>query len=205
MSRELDVVVGQAGVPLEARRSRVRTQETNLGDFIADALRARMKTDVALINGGGIRSDRIVPAGPLSRRDVVALLPFANVVVSVELTGRALRAALEQGLARLDREGGGFLQVSGLTLTLDPSRPVGQRVVAVEVGGTPLDAERRYQVAVVDYVANGGDGITAFREGQMIVDAESGPLAAEVLLQAVATAGTIAPAVDGRIRILPTR
>ena len=57
----------------------------------------------------------------------------------------------------------------------------------------------------MDYVANGGDGITAFREGQMIVDAESGPLAAEVLLQAVAAAGTIAPAVDGRIRILPTR
>ena len=205
VSRELDVVVGQAGVPLEARRSRVRTQETNLGDFIADAFRARMKTDVALINGGGIRGDRIVPAGPLSRRDVVAVLPFANVVVSVELTGRALRTALEQGLARLDREGGGFLQVSGLTLTLDPSRPVGQRVVAVEVGGAPLDAARRYQVAVVDYVANGGDGITAFREAQMIVDAESGPLAAEVLLQAVAAAGTIAPAVDGRIRILSTR
>jgi len=146
-----------------------------------------------------------VPAGPLSRRDVVAVLPFANVVVSVELTGRALRTALEQGLARLDREGGGFLQVSGLTLTLDPSRPAGQRVVAVEVGGAPLDAARRYQVAVVDYVANGGDGITAFREAQMIVDAESGPLAAEVLLQAVAAAGTIAPAVDGRIRILSTR
>jgi 2',3'-cyclic-nucleotide 2'-phosphodiesterase (5'-nucleotidase family) len=78
-------------------------------------------------------------------------------------------------------------------------------VVAVEVGGAPLDAARRYQVAVVDYVANGGDGITAFREAQMIVDAESGPLAAEVLLQAVAAAGTIAPAVDGRIRILSTR
>jgi 2',3'-cyclic-nucleotide 2'-phosphodiesterase (5'-nucleotidase family) len=97
------------------------------------------------------------------------------------------------------------LQVSGLTLTLDPSRPAGQRVVAVEVGGAPLEAERRYQVAVVDYVANGGDGITAFREGRMIVDAESGPLAAEVLLQAVVAAGTVAPAVHGRIRILPTR
>jgi 5'-nucleotidase len=205
VSRELDVVVGQATVPLEARRGRLRTQETNLGDFIADAFRARMNADVALMNGGGIRGDRIVPAGPLSRRDVVAMLPFANVVVSVELTGRSLRTALEQGLARLEREGGGFLQVSGLTLTLDPSRPAGQRVVAVEVGGAPLEAERRYQVAVVDYVANGGDGITAFREGRMIVDAESGPLAAEVLLQAVVAAGTVAPAVDGRIRFLPTR
>ena len=70
LGRELDVVVGRTAVPLEARRGRVRTQETNLGDFIADAMRARLKTDVALINGGGIRSDRIVPPGPLTRRDV---------------------------------------------------------------------------------------------------------------------------------------
>ena len=205
VSRELDVVVGQTTVALESRRGRLRTQETNLGNFITDAMRARLKTDVAVMNGGGIRGDRVVPPGPLSRRDVVAMLPFANVIVSIEVTGRALRTALEQGTARREREGGGFLQVSGLTLTLDPARPAGQRVVAVEVGGAPLDPERRYRVAVADYVANGGDGITAFRDGQVLVDAESGPLAAEILLQAVTAAGTIAPAVDGRIRILPPR
>ena len=136
-------------------------------------MRARLKTDVAVMNGGGIRGDRVVPPGPLSRRDVVAMLPFANVIVSVEVTGRALRTALEQGAARREREGGGFLQVSGLTLTLDSARPAGQRVVAVEVGGAPLDPERRYRIAVADYVANGGDGITAFRDGQMVVDAEA--------------------------------
>ena len=205
VSRELDVVVGRTAVALESRRGRLRTEETNLGNFITDAMRARMKTDVAVMNGGGIRGDRLVPAGPLSRRDVVAMLPFANVVVSIAVSGQALRAALEQGVARREREGGGFLQVSGVTLTLDPSRPAGQRIVAVEVGGAPLDPERRYRVAVPDYVANGGDGITAFRDGRVVVDAESGPLAAEILLQAVAAAGTIAPAVDGRIRILPSR
>ena len=205
VSRELDVVVGRTTVALESRRGRLRTEETNLGDFITDAMRARMQVDVAVMNGGGIRGDRVVPPGALSRRDVVAMLPFGNVVVSIELTGRALRTALEQGLARREREGGGFLQISGATLTLDPSRPVGQRIVAVEIGGAPLDPERRYRVAVPDYVANGGDGITAFREGRVLVDAESGPLAAEVLLQAVAAAGTIAPAVEGRIRVVPSR
>jgi len=205
VSRELDVVVGRTTVALESRRGRLRTEETNLGNFITDAMRARMKADVAVMNGGGIRGDRLVPAGPLSRRDVVAMLPFANVVVSTEVSGQALRTALEQGVARREREGGGFLQVSGVTLTLDPSRPAGQRIVAVEVNGAPLDPERRYRVAVVDYVANGGDGITAFRDGRVVVDAESAPLAAEILLQAVAAAGTIAPAVDGRIRIVPPR
>jgi 5'-nucleotidase len=94
------------------RRGRLRTEETNLGNFITDAMRARMKADVAVMNGGGIRGDRLVPAGPLSRRDVVAMLPFANVVVSIEVSGQALRSALEQGVARRAARGG-FLQVSG--------------------------------------------------------------------------------------------
>jgi 5'-nucleotidase len=198
LGRELDVVVGRTTVPLEARRGRLRTEETNLGSFIADAMRARMQTDVALINGGGIRGDRVVPPGPLTRRDVAGLLPFGNVVMVVEATGRSLRAALEQGLALREREGGGFLQVAGLRMRFDPARPAGQRVVAVEVGGAPLDPERRYTVAVADYVARGGDGITALRGARVLVDAAHGPLLGEILLRAVAP--SIAPAVDGRLR-----
>ena len=118
----------------------------------------------------------------------------------LELTGRELREALEQGMSRLEREGGGFLQVSGLALTFDPSRPAGQRVVALEIAGAALDPQRRYTAAVVDYVANGGDGVTAFRTARVTTDAASGPLLADVLLQAVASRGTISPQVDGRLR-----
>jgi 5'-nucleotidase len=202
LSRELDVVVGRTRVPLEARRRALRTGETNVGNFVADALRARMQTDVALINGGGIRTDRVVPAGPLTRRDVAGLLPFGNVVMAVELTGRALRAALEQGLALRERQGGGFMQVSGLTVEFDPTRPAGQRVVAVRVGGAPLEPGRRYTAAAVDYVVRGGDGITALRDAGVLVDAASGPLAADVVLQAVITTGTIDPRPDGRLRVV---
>jgi 5'-nucleotidase len=202
LGRELDVIVGHTAVPLDARRRQLRSEESNLGGFIADAMRARLKTDVALINGGGIRSDRVVPPGPLTRRDLAALLPFGNVVMAVEVPGRALRAALEQGLALREREGGGFLQISGLTLTVDPARPAGQRVLEVRVGGAPLDADRRYTAAVLDFVLRGGDGITALREGRVLVDAASGPLAADVLLDAVTSAaGAISPRVDGRIRM----
>ena len=201
LGRELDVVVGRTAVPLEARRGPTRTQETNLGDFVADAMRARMKTEVALVNGGGIRGDRVVPPGPLTRRDVAGLLPFGNVVMVVEVTGQALRAALEQGLALREREGGGFLQVSGLRVRFDPARPAGQRVVAVEVGGAPLDPARRYTTAVADYVARGGDGITALRDARVVVDASHGPLLADILLEAVAAQPAITPEVDGRLRL----
>jgi 5'-nucleotidase len=202
LNRELDVVVGQTAVPLEGRRGRLRTEETNLGNFVADAMRARIETDVALINGGGLRSDRIIPPGPLTRRDLAAMSPFGNVVMTLELTGKTLRAVLEQALPQRDREAGGFLQVSGLTVTYDPATPPGHRVVAMTVGGAPLEPDRRYTAAVIDYIAAGKDGLTAFRDARVLVDATHAPLLADILLQAVTTQGRIAPHPDGRIRAL---
>ena len=200
LGRELDVVVGKTSVALEGRRGPLRSQETNLGDFIADAMRAHAKTDVALINGGGIRSDRIIPPGALTRRDLAAMSPFGNVVMTLELTGRTLREVLEQALPQREREAGGFLQVSGLRVSFDPARPAGQRIVTVEVAGAPLEPERRYTAAVIDYIAHGKDGLTAFRDGRVLVDAMSAPLLADLLLRAVTAQGSIAPALDGRLR-----
>ena len=200
VGHELDVRVGETTVPLEGRRGPLRSQETNLGDFVADAMRAHAGSDVALVNGGGIRGDRIVPPGPLTRGDLTALVPFGNVVMTLELSGRTLREVLEQGLEQQDRQGGGFLQVSGLRASFDPARPAGRRVVTLEVGGAPVDAERRYTAAVVDYIARGKDGLTAFLAGRVIVDDKSGPLLADVLLQSVSARRSIAPVVDGRLR-----
>ncbi len=200
LGRELDTVIGSTTVPLEARRGPLRTQETNLGDFLADAMRARMATDVALVNGGGMRTDRVIPAGPLTKRDVLGLLPFTNVVMKVEVEGERLREALEQSVSRVEREGGGFLQVSGLRMAFDRRRPAGRRLLGVEVGGAPLDPAKTYTVAVVDWIARGGDGVTAFREGRVLVDETSGPQLSDVLLDAITARGTIAPALDGRLR-----
>ena len=202
LGRELDVVVGRTSVPLEGRRGPLRSRETNLGDFIADAMRAHARTDVALVNGGGIRSDRIIPPGSLTRRDLAAMSPFGNVVMTLELTGRVLREVLEQALPQREREAGGFLQVAGLTLTFDPARPAGQRIVSLEVGGAALDPDRRYTAAVVDYIAGGKDGLDAFLKGRVLVDAMSGPLLADILLQVVTSQGTLAPQLDGRLRLV---
>jgi 5'-nucleotidase / UDP-sugar diphosphatase len=200
LGRELDVTVGATTVALEGRRGPLRSQETNLGDFVADVMRAHAGSDVALVNGGGIRGDRIVPPGPLTRRDLAALTPFNNVVMTLELTGRMLREVLEQGLDQRERQGGGFLQVAGLRVSFDPARPAGQRILTLDVGGTPVDSDRRYTAAVVDYIAHGKDGLTAFLGGRVIVDEMSAPLLVDVLLQAVSARRTIAPAVDGRLR-----
>ncbi len=202
MGRELDVEIGRTSVPLEAHGSKLRSQETNLGNFVADVMRARMGTDVALVNGGGIRTDRTVPAGPLTRRDVHGLLPFTNVVMKLELPGRVLRAALEHGLAQADRLGGGFLQVSGVRVGYDPARPAGSRIVSVEVGGSPLVETRAYTVAVPSYVARGGDGFTMLREAKVLIDAQSGSDLSRMIVDGIAGRGTIAPAVEGRLRAI---
>jgi 2',3'-cyclic-nucleotide 2'-phosphodiesterase (5'-nucleotidase family) len=68
-----------------------------------------------------------------------------------------------------------------IAMSFDPAGPAGQRVLAVEIGGAPLDLERRYTAAVVDYIARGGDGFTASRDMRVPVDAASGPLLADVL------------------------
>jgi len=199
LDRELDAVVGKSSVPLEARSATLRTEETNLGDFVADALRERLGTDVAVINGGAIRTNRTVPPGPLTRRDVLSLLPFTDMVVKLEMRGADLRAALEHGLTQTDRVGGGFLQLSGARVVWDPRLAPGRRIVDVSVAGKPLADDAVYSVAVSGYLVRGGDGYTVFAHAKTIVDAESGPQVSQVVIDAIAAGAEIAPAVDGRI------
>ena len=199
LDRELDAVVGRSRVPLEARSATLRTEETNLGDFVADALRERLGSDVALINGGAIRTNRTVPPGPLTRRDVLSLLPFTDMVVKLEMRGADLRAALEHGLAQTDRVGGGFLQLSGARVVWDPRLAPGRRIVDVSVAGKPLADAAAYTVAVPGYLVRGGDGYTVFGHAKTIVDAESGPQVSQVVIDAIAVRAEIAPALDGRI------
>jgi len=199
LDRELDVVIGRTAVTLEARRVPLRTRETNTGNFVADAMRARVRADVALLNGGGIRTDRVIAPGPLRKRDVHALLPFSNVVVTVEMRGGQLRDALEEGLAHIERAAGGFLQVSGIGVVYDPGRPPGARVRQVTVGASALDADRLYTVATVDYLVRGGDGFTAFKRAKRVVGDTSGPQLSDVVLDAIEAQGTITPEVEGRL------
>jgi 5'-nucleotidase len=199
MSDALDVRIGESRVPLDARNAALRTGETNVGNLVTDVIRARLRADVAVMNGGGIRGNQLLPAGPLSKRDVNALLPFLNVLVMLEVPGKVLRNVLEQSVAAYPREFGGFLQVSGLSFVFDPARPAGQRVVRVLVGGRPLDPDRRYTLATNGYTAGGGDGYRMLATAKPLVFPQDGPGLVETLLETIERAGVIAPVVEGRI------
>jgi 5'-nucleotidase len=203
--KELSVIVGRSSVDLDARSAAGRTQETNVGDFIADSFRTSTKADVGLMNGGSIRADEIMKAGPITRRDVLSLLPFKNKVVKVEVSGATLRQVLEHGVARSaeDAEPGRFPQLSGIRLTFDARRPPGSRIVDLTVNGKPLDENKTYTLATSDYVAiDGGDGYAMLKTARVLITREQAQFDADVLQAAIAALKVIAPKTDGRIKRL---
>ncbi|BAS28766.1 bifunctional metallophosphatase/5'-nucleotidase [Limnochorda pilosa] len=197
----LGETVGETRVALDARNSEVRQKEAVLGNLVADALRRFTGADVGLTNGGGIRTNAVFEPGPITRKDVVAWLPFGNRVVTVQLTGAQLKAALENGVSQVDQVAGRFPQVSGLSFAFDPSRPAGSRVLSVEVGGKPLDPNATYVVATNDFMLGGGDGYEALTHGKVLVDASAGRLMADVVADYIQTHSPIALKPEGRITI----
>jgi 5'-nucleotidase/UDP-sugar diphosphatase len=107
---------------------------------------------------------------------------------------------VQHGLVQADNQSGGFLQMSGVQLVYNPAGAPGRRITSVSIGGQPLDPARRYSVAVVNFLANGGDGHTAFRTGRVLVRETDAPDLATLVLRAIEARKTIAPAVEGRIR-----
>jgi len=200
LSKELDVEIGTTETPLDSRRPTVRGGEAAIGNLIADAMRMAVGADVAITNGGGIRGNKEYAAGTrLTRRDVLSELPFGNKTVLVALKGESLLKLLENGVAQVEEGAGRFPQVSGIALQVDLRKPAGSRVVAVEVAGKPLDPQATYRVATNDFMLRGGDGYTAFAEGEVILNELEGKLLADDVMAFIGKAGTIAPKVEGRV------
>lgn len=173
-------VVGKTEVLLttldaEGKRA-IRSQETNMGDFCADAYRIIGNADIGIIQGGGIRAD--IKAGDITYGDIIALHPWGNMYGVIEATGQQVLDALEMGVRNSPEEVAGFLQVSGVTYDVDTTIPstvvtdenamfvkVGgeRRVVNVKVNGEPIDPNKTYTVASTTYIlTQQGDGYSMF-------------------------------------------
>jgi len=184
---EVDEVVGRTAERLTRRYN----EESELGDLFADILRAHGGTDIALVHSGGIRAD--LPAGEVTREDLLDAFPFIDFVATLRMTGAQILGVLEQSFS-LER---GVLQVSGMTVRYDLDRPVGDRVVAVEIGGEPLGPDRTYTVTTFDFLASGADLYTGFLDAE-VVDAQ-GPEFADLLVERFATGEPVAAPEGGRL------
>jgi 2',3'-cyclic-nucleotide 2'-phosphodiesterase (5'-nucleotidase family) len=198
----LDAIVGASRVALDAEAVRIRSGETNLGNMVADAMRAEVGADITLANAGGIRGDRVYPAGALSRRTLVTMAPFGNVVCKVALPGRLVLDALNNAVSRMPATDGRFPQISGMTIKVNATAPPGLRISDVTVGGQPLDPDRVYTVAMSDYQLKGGDGYDMFAKGRVIVGPEDGPLVMTAIEKYITARVEVNPSVEGRITVV---
>lgn len=187
-------------VALDSSTATVRTREAAIGNLFADAMRAGTHADAAVLNGGGIRAGKdYEPGARITHGDVLAELPFNNRVVVVEIGGAELRRAMENGLSLLPRASGRFPQVSGIALEFELARQPGSRVTAMRVGGAPLDEGKIYRVAILDYLARGGDDYTMFAGAKRITPDNDAPMMVNEVVEYLRKIGTARTGVEGRI------
>jgi 2',3'-cyclic-nucleotide 2'-phosphodiesterase (5'-nucleotidase family) len=187
-------------VTLDSSTSTVRTRETAIGNLFADAMRAGTRADVAILNGGGIRAGKTYqPGARISQGDVLSELPFGNRIVVLEVSGRDIKRAIENGLSRLPQSSGRFPQVSGIAVEFALDREPGSRVTALRVGGEPLDESRMYRVATLDYLARGGDDYVMFANALRITPDNDAPLMINEVVRYLRDLGTVRTDVEGRV------
>ena len=182
-------VVSNSPVELNGDRENVRVRETNLGNVVADSLYQYGQTgfshptDIAVTNGGGLR-ETIAKGKPITKGNVIAVLPFGNTITQIQVTGQQVLDMFEKSLGSilqvdkagktvLDENGqpllepsGGFLQVSGVKVYYDTNLPSGKRILAVQIKNRTtglydrLDLAKIYYLTTNDFLAAGGDGYT---------------------------------------------
>lgn len=159
-------VVTYSDRKLSGERLVLRRQETELGNLCADAIRWQTGAEIAVQNGGGVRTD--LPMGNVTRGDCLAIFPFGNVLRMAEVQGKVIRQMMEHSFAGYPSEFGGFLDFSGMTVTCDPTLPVGHRIKEIKVNGVPLDDERIYTLAANDFLFAGGDGYDMLKGAKIV-------------------------------------
>ncbi len=190
-------VVAKTDIDLDGARENVRTKETNLGNLSADAVRAASGADIGFVNGGNIRVS--IPVGDITFGKVAELFPFGNTVQVKKIIGEDLIKVLEVSVSGYPATQGGFLQVSGLTFSFDPTQPAGSRVAEVLISGKALDKDSEYTVAINDFLGIGGDGYEVFKSYPIY--AEFGTYE-EIFANYLNTNGTKGIDVSGRITVV---
>jgi 2',3'-cyclic-nucleotide 2'-phosphodiesterase (5'-nucleotidase family) len=180
----MNEVIGEATADLAPSNN----SESSLGNLIADAYREKGKTQIALQNPGGIRTQ--IAKGKITWGDVFQVLPFQNTLVTLKLTGAQLKKTLNWDL----------LTVSGLKVRLDLKKPPGQRLVSATLSdGSPIEDAETYTVTTNDFVVAGGDGFSEVKKGSEIKD--EGTLLRDVFVEYIKAHVVLSPSVDGRVTI----
>ncbi len=192
---------------IDGNRDICRTQECSMGNLVADAMLDRTRgqgVTIAIQNGGGLRAS--IDEGEITMGEVLTVLPFQNSIATFQMTGKDLKASIEQGLSEIEEIKGKFPQVAGLRYTFDKSvAPNEGRLQSIETmeGGAwvPLDDEKVYSVVTNNFMRGGGDGYKLFAtNAQNAYD--FGPSLEDAVAAYLAANNPYTPVIDGRITVL---
>ncbi|XP_071495996.1 mannosylglucosyl-3-phosphoglycerate phosphatase-like [Diadema antillarum] len=193
IAREMEGKLGSVETDLDARFTVIRTQETSLGNLVTDIMLSVLEADVALLNSGTFRSDRVHSAGEFTKRDLMTLLPLIDPLMVLEVTGMQLYEALENGVSQYPKREGRFPQVAGLAFGFYSSAPAGQRVdpLSVRIDGQCLLPQKTYRLCTKEYIAKGKDGYKMFCDCPVLVNSEEGPILSTVVQNHFYSAGIV--------------
>jgi len=192
LDKTLNTVIGKTEIYLKGGRSAVRSgHETNLGKLITYNMAVNVESDVAIVNGGSIRSS--LNPGDITLNDVYTVLPFPATVVRMTIRGEDLAAVLQRSMDQ-EKGSGGKVQTFGIANQVDQGK-----VRIEKIRGRDFEPSQTYSIAINDFLAAGGDGYTVFKEKGTNVD-ESGTLVSDILIDYIKNAKVITETTMGELR-----
>jgi 2',3'-cyclic-nucleotide 2'-phosphodiesterase (5'-nucleotidase family) len=180
--------IGEAVYPV----TRTGENESLLGNLICDAMLWKLHGDLAITNKGGVRTD--LPAGIITPGDVFNVIPFDNTLAAVAITGRFLKDLLEDKVAY----GGSGLYVGGMRVKVDRSKPKGERIVLLEIGGKPCAPDSSYRLVTTDYLLEGNSGMEKLMPLRDQAAVESGTYMRDAVIEYIREHSPLEPKLDGR-------
>ncbi|MDN2580524.1 5'-nucleotidase C-terminal domain-containing protein [Aquibium sp. ELW1220] len=199
--------VSEATATIDGNRDVCRTQECSMGNLVADAMLERTRgqgVTIAIQNGGGLRAS--IDEGQITMGEVLTVLPFQNSIATFQLSGKDLKASIEQGLSEIEEIKGKFPQVAGLKYSFDmsvaPNEGRLQSIETMENGAwVPLDDAKVYSVVTNNFMRGGGDGYKLFAtNAQNAYD--FGPSLEDAVAEYLAANNPYTPKVEGRITVI---
>ena len=194
---KLNAITEEKTTKTTAGLTRSYGEESTMGDMVADAmLAAYPEYDFAVTNSGGLRQD--IDAGDVTVGELISAFPFPNTIVQLEMKGNDLRQrSFEHGAGLTN----GILQVSkGVEMSYDETKPIGKRVVKLNIKGAPLDDDKTYKVLTSNFLADGGDGFLMFKQTSFIQKHRHQIL--DAMIKYLKTFDTYTPKIEGRVKKL---
>ena len=149
-SKMVDIAIGSTDARLQGERSEVRFKPTNLGTLLTRSFMEKTNADFAITNGGGIRAS--IEPGEISYKDVLTVFPFGNTLTTIDMTGEQALDYL-QAVGQMPTDSGAFAHFSGVDMIIEKGI-----IRDVKIGGQPVDKNKIYKMATLNFGANGGDG-----------------------------------------------